>query len=54
MAGFLLGTRPLLDHLLYPEIYGLEEAIRLVWFADESAGAGKLKALLLWLKKKWV
>ena len=51
MAGYSLGTRPLIDHLLDPEIYGLEEIIRQVWFADDSAGAGKLKALLLWWKE---
>ena len=51
MAGYSLGTRPLIDHLLNPEIYALQEAIQQVWFADDSAGAGKLKALLLWWKE---
>ena len=52
MAGYSLGTRPLIEHLLDPEIFGLKDAIRQVWFADDSARAGKLKTLLLWLKKK--
>ena len=51
MAGYLLGTKPLIDHLLDPEIYAQQEAIRQVWFADDSAGAGKLKALLRWWKE---
>ena len=43
MAGYALGFTPLLDHL-----QSVKRSVKLVAFADDVTGAGKLEKMKIW------